>query len=162
MPRILVFLLALVALTPSPAPAAEERLVVYTAYEENELKDFWDQFKKDLPDIAAKAAYIRASTGPIMARVEAERANPQGDVIWGVFNDYLTGAAKKGLVEPYAPKDAQAVGSRFKHPESMWYGATLVTVAFAVNQKKMAELKLPAPKSWADLAEPKYKDHIVM
>ena len=53
MPRILVFLLALVALPPSPAPAAEERLVVYTAYEENELKDFWDQFKKDLPELAA-------------------------------------------------------------------------------------------------------------
>ena len=69
MPRILVFLLALVTLTPSPAPAAEERLVVYTAYEENELKDFWDQFKKDLPDLAAKASYIRASTGPVPDRI---------------------------------------------------------------------------------------------
>ena len=33
-----------------PVFAAEEKLVIYTAYEENELKDFWEQFKKDLDD----------------------------------------------------------------------------------------------------------------
>jgi iron(III) transport system substrate-binding protein len=147
---------------PSPVPAAEEKLVVYTAYEENELKDFWEQFRKDLPDLAAKAAYIRGSTGPIMARVEAERANPQADVVWGVFNDYLTGAAKKGLLDPYAAKDSNVIPARFKHPENAWQGVTLLTVAFATNQKKMAELKLTPPKTWADLLEPRYKGHIVM
>ena len=107
MGRLLMFLLAVIlvlpgAPSPSPAAVAEEKLVIYTAYEENELKDFWAQFRKDLPDLAAKASYIRGSTGPIMARVEAEKANPQADVIWGVFNDYLTGAAKKGLLESLA------------------------------------------------------------
>jgi iron(III) transport system substrate-binding protein len=144
------------------ATAAEERLVIYTAYEENELKDFWEQFKKDLPDLAAKASYIRGSTGPTMARVEAERANPQADVIWGVFNDYLTGAAKKGLLEPYAAKESEKIPPRFKHPENMWQGVTLLTMAFAVNQKKMAELKLAPPRTWNDLTDPKYKGHIVM
>jgi iron(III) transport system substrate-binding protein len=144
------------------ATAAEERLVIYTAYEENELKDFWEQFKKDLPDLAARASYIRGSTGPTMARVEAEKANPQADVIWGVFNDYLTGAAKKGLLEPYAAKESEKIAARFKHPENMWQGVTLLTVAFAVNQKKMAELKLAPPRTWNDLTDPKYKGHIVM
>jgi iron(III) transport system substrate-binding protein len=144
------------------ATAAEERLVIYTAYEENELKDFWEQFKKDLPDLAAKASYIRGSTGPTMARVEAEKANPQADVIWGVFNDYLTGAAKKGLLEPYAAKESDKIPARFKHPQNMWQGVTLLTVAFAVNQKKMAELKLAPPRTWNDLTDPKYKGHIVM
>jgi len=99
MRRSLVLLLAALLVlpaTPLPAPAAEEKLVIYTAYEENELKTFWDQFKKDLPDLAAKAAYIRGSTGPTMARVEAEKANPQADVIWGVFNDYPIDFVKAG------------------------------------------------------------------
>jgi iron(III) transport system substrate-binding protein len=145
-----------------PANTAEDRLVIYTAFEENELKTFWEQFKKDLPDLAAKASYIRGSTGPTIARLEAEKANPQADVVWGVFNDYMTGAAKKGLLEPYAAKDSSTIAARFKHPENMWQGVTLLTVAFAVNQKKMAELKLPPPRSWADLLDPKYKGHIVM
>src|SRR2546430_12805815 len=159
----LVLALALFApATPWPVGAAEDKLVIYTAYEENELKTFWEQFTKDLPDLAAKAAYIRGSTGPTMARVEAEKANPQADVIWGVFNDYLTGAAAKGLLDAYAAKESQAIPARFKHPGSMWQGVTLLTVAFAVNQKKMAELRLPPPRSWADLLDPKYKGHIVM
>jgi iron(III) transport system substrate-binding protein len=159
---ILLVVLALVGAGTSLGRAAEDKLVVYTAYEENELKDFWEQFKKDLPDLAAKASYIRASTGPIMARVEAERANPQADLLWGVFNDYLTGAAKKGLLEPYAARDSKVIPARFKHPENQWQGVTLLTVAFATNQKKMAELKLPPPRSWADLLDPRYKGHIVM
>jgi iron(III) transport system substrate-binding protein len=159
---ILLLLVALALPGGFPASAAEDKLVIYTAYEENELKDFWEQFKKDLPDLAAKASYIRGSTGPIMARVEAERANPQADVIWGVFNDYVTGAANKGLLEPYAAKESNVIPARFKHPENAWQGVTLLTVAFAVNQKKMAELKLAPPKSWADLLDPKYKGHIVM
>ena len=164
MRRTLMLLLVVALGLPGgfPAFAAEEKLVIYTAYEENELKDFWEQFKKDLPDLAAKASYIRGSTGPIMARVEAERANPQADVVWGVFNDYLTGAAKKGLLAPYAAKDSNVIPARFKHPENAWQGVTLLTVAFAVNQKKMAALKLTPPKSWADLLDPKYKGHIVM
>src|SRR5712692_5253239 len=152
MHRIVAVLLAvalLVPVAPAPGPAAEDKLVVYTAFEENELKTFWEQFKKDLPDLAAKASYIRASTGPIMARVEAEKANPQADVIWGVFNDYLTGAAKKGLLDPYAARDSNLIAARFRHPDNAWQGVTLLTVAFATNQKKMAELKLPPLRSWA-------------
>src|SRR5262245_49339372 len=161
-PTLIVLLAAALVLpAAAPVPAAEEKLVIYTAFEENELKDFWEQFKKDLPDLAARASYIRASTGPIMARVEAERANPQADVVWGVFNDYMTGAAAKGLLEPYAAKESNAIAARFKHPGNMWQGVTLLTVAFALNQKKMAELKLPPPKSWSDLIDPKYDGHIV-
>ncbi|MEX2146504.1 MAG: ABC transporter permease subunit [Candidatus Rokuibacteriota bacterium] len=47
MRRILFIVLALALLVgaaPSTAPAAEDKLVIYTAYEENELKTFWEQF----------------------------------------------------------------------------------------------------------------------
>lgn len=164
MRRLLPMTMAvLLALLPAPpASPNEDRLVIYTAFEENELKTFWDQFKKDLPDLAAKASYIRGSTGPTIARLEAEKANPQADVVWGVFNDYMTGAAKKGLLEPYAAKESNAIATRFKHPENMWQGVTLLTVAFAVNQKKMTELKLSPPRSWTELLDPRYKGHIVM
>ena len=160
----LIAVLALAVALPltSLVRAAEDKLVVYTAYEENELEDFWEQFKKDVPDLAAKASYVRGSTGPTMAKLEAERANPQADVVWGVFNDYLTGGAKKGLLEPYAAKDSQVVPARFKNPENMWQGVTLLTVAFAANDKKMAELKLSPPRSWAELIDPRYKGHVVM
>jgi hypothetical protein len=58
MPRLAATLSAvvvLVCLGIAAAPGAEDRLVIYTAYEENELKTFWEQFQKDVPDLAAKA-----------------------------------------------------------------------------------------------------------
>src|SRR5437773_12117658 len=125
---VVLALVLLVPATPWPAPAAEDKLVVYTAYEENELKTFWEQFKKDLPDLAANASYIRGSTGPTIARLEAEKANPQADVVWGVFNDYMTGAASKSLLEPYAAREASAIPARFKHPHNMWQGVKLLAV----------------------------------
>src|SRR5436190_11180574 len=123
MRRLLMLLVAGLLVLPVGAPpgdTAEDRLVVYTAYEENELKTFWEQFKKDLPDLAAKASYIRGSTGPIAARLEAEKANPQADVMWGVFNDYMTGVASKGLLDPYAAKDSRNIPARVKHPATKW------------------------------------------
>src|SRR5207247_9434737 len=109
----LVLALALFApATPWPVGAAEDKLVIYTAYEENELKTFWEQFTKDLPDLAAKAAYIRGSTGPTMARVEAEKANPQTDVVWAVFNDDVTGAAAKGRLHAYPAERPPAAPAR--------------------------------------------------
>src|SRR5438552_16446761 len=106
----LVLALALFApATPWPVGAAEDKLVIYTAYEENELKTFWEQFTKDLPDLAAKAAYIRGSTGPTMARGEAEKPNPQADVIWGGVNGYVAGAAANGLLDAYRAKGAEAI-----------------------------------------------------
>jgi len=159
---VAVVLAALALGGVGPAQAAEDRLVIYTAFEENELKTFWERFKKDLPDLAAKASYIRGSTGPIAARLEAEKANPQADVVWGLFNDYLTGAAKKGLLERYVARESDRIAARFKHPENYWQGVTLLTVAFAVNQKRMAELKLTPPRSWSDLLDPRYRGHIVM
>src|SRR5256886_16904331 len=158
--RLVLALALLVPATSWPWGAAEDKLDIYPGYEENELKTFWEQFTKDLPDLAAKAAYIRGSTGPTMARVEAEKANPQADVIWGVFNDYLTGAAAKGLLDANPAKESQAIPARFKHPGSMWQGVTLLTVPFAVNHNKMAEIRLLPPASWAELLDPNYKSHI--
>src|SRR5207237_6746393 len=131
-------------------------------YEERELTTCWEQCRKYVPDRAGKAQSIRGSAGPTMARVEAEKANPQADVIWGVFNDYLPGAALKGLLEPYVAKDSQAIPARFKHPENAWQGVTLLAVGFAVNRQKMEELKLMPPRAWADMLDARYKGHIVM
>jgi ABC-type Fe3+ transport system substrate-binding protein len=47
-----------------------------------------------------------------MARVEAVSADPQGDVLWGVLNYYLTGAAHKGLLEPYVACEPEAIRAR--------------------------------------------------
>src|SRR5204862_8341776 len=59
-------------------------------------------------------------------------------------------------------KGSSTCPPRCQNGGNVWQGVTLLTAAFAVNEKKMSELKLPPPRAWADLLDPKYKGHIVM
>ena len=62
--------------------AAKATLNVYTAVEADDLKKYAARFNEDYPDIEIK--WIRDSTGVITAKLLAEKANPQADVIWGL------------------------------------------------------------------------------
>jgi iron(III) transport system substrate-binding protein len=62
--------------------ACAEELIVYTALEDDEYPGYLELFKKDHPDIAVKI--VRDSTGIVTAKLLAEKANPQADVVWGL------------------------------------------------------------------------------
>jgi iron(III) transport system substrate-binding protein len=158
----LVLIAVTLGLVSAPvARAAEEQVVVYTALEEDEAKAYLDQLKKDDPALHSKVKWIRLSTGVLASRIEAERANPQADVIWGTFNDFITGMAKKGLIEPYDSPEARALSPRYKHPEKYWAASTVLNIALAVNTEQLKKLNLPEPRTWEDLAKPVYKGQIV-
>ncbi len=164
MKRARWFLMVAVILGLVSAPvarAAEEQVVVYTALEEDEAKVYLDQLKKDDPALHSKVKWIRLSTGVLASRIEAERANPQADVIWGTFNDFITGMAKKGLIEPYDSPEARALSPHYKHPEKYWAASTVLNIALAVNTEQLKKLNLPEPRTWEDLTKPVYKGQIV-
>src|SRR3977135_3392963 len=62
--------------------AQKTQLLVYTALETDQLKAYADSFNKSEPNIELK--WVRDSTGVITAKVLAEKANPQADVVMGV------------------------------------------------------------------------------
>ena len=64
------------------AHAAKTELLVYSALEADQIKAYKTGFETAHPDIELK--FVRDSTGIITARLLAEKANPQADVIWGV------------------------------------------------------------------------------
>lgn len=76
-----VTLLAL-ALSVPLALAQRTPLLVYTALETDQLKAYKDTFEKSVKDVEIR--WVRDSTGVITAKLLAEKANPQADVIMGV------------------------------------------------------------------------------
>jgi iron(III) transport system substrate-binding protein len=79
---VLLWCLAVgLVLTTSPARAAEE-LLVYTAIEDDQLPRYLASWKQQHPDVTIKI--VRDSTGIITAKLLAEKANPQADLIWGL------------------------------------------------------------------------------
>src|SRR5687768_12708350 len=80
---VVTLLTAVVAAAVVAPPAwAKTTLTVYTAIEADDLKKYAARFNEDVPDIEIK--WVRDSTGVVTAKLLAEKANPQADVIWGL------------------------------------------------------------------------------
>ena len=83
------------------AAAQKTQLLVYTALETDQLKAYQEGFNKVNPDIDIK--WVRDSTGVITAKLLAEKANPQADVVMGVAASSLALLDSEGMLQPYAP-----------------------------------------------------------
>ena len=84
-----------------PAQAQKTELLVYTALETDQLKAYEEAFYKAVPDVSIK--WVRDSTGVITAKLVAEKANPQADVIWGLAATSLLIMEADGMLQAYAP-----------------------------------------------------------
>jgi len=159
----LAFAAALAAATAALTPAmAATELLVYSALEADQVKAYKEGFEKQNPDITIK--FVRDSTGIITARLLAEKANPQADVVWGLAATSLMLLDAEGMLEAYAPKGLAALSPNFRDSRipPAWTGmdAWMATVAF--NTVEAGKRKLPKPESWKDLAKPVYKGALAM
>jgi putative spermidine/putrescine transport system substrate-binding protein len=93
-----------------------------------------------------------------MAALEAEKANPQADVVY--YNGAIGyQAATKGLHEPYKPKGWDRIPTDLKDPNGLWWAVHSAHLAILVNTSALKGK--PVPRSFADLLKPEYKGMIV-
>jgi iron(III) transport system substrate-binding protein len=157
--------LALFAASAALAGAAfaqKTQLTVYTALETDQLKAYEAGFAKSNPDIELK--WVRDSTGVITAKLLAEKANPQADVVMGVAASSLALLNSNGMLVPYAPLNLDAIMSQYrdrKNPPA-WFGMDVWGATICFNTVEAQKKGLPKPESWKDLAKPIYKGQIVM
>ena len=155
---LMAVLAVVVAVYCAGAGAVERsKIIVYTSME-NEL------IRKLLADFSAKnpgidVAIVRDSTGIITARFMAEAENPRADVLWQIAATSLISADQRKLLEPYAPRELSLIDPAFRDPASppAWVAGNAWMTAFACNTIELEKRGLPAPKSYADLLDPKYK-----
>ena len=139
---------------------AKETVVVYTALENEEVVEYLKQAKQELPDLDIQA--IRLSTGELGARILAEKNNPQADCVWGWAVTNLEEFVGRNMIKPYKPAGWDKIPSQFKHPDGYWTAIDLYAAAFVINEKVIAQDKLPMPKGWKDLLNPAYKNKLIM
>jgi iron(III) transport system substrate-binding protein len=150
------------ALWSGPALAQKTQLLVYTALETDQLKAYQDGFNKVYPEIELK--WVRDSTGVITAKLLAEKANPQADVVMGVAASSLALLDKQGMLEPYAPINLDAIMSQYRDKKKVpaWWGMDVWGATICFNTVEAQKKGIPMPTSWQDLTKPVYKGQIVM
>ena len=132
---------------------AQSGEVVYYGYKGAMIPATIKAFNKIYPNIEVKAVTGQGST--TLARIKAEKDNPQGDVIYGDTNALIN---NHQYFKPYKSKhhDAFPAWSLMKVGDDiMGYGYNVSIQIFVVNTNVM---KLEdAPTSWKQLMLPKYK-----
>jgi len=109
--------------------------------------------------------YVRMSSGEALARVTAEKDNPQFDIWWGGPADSFISAKASGLLEPYdSPNYANlADPAKTKDPDNQWVGIYMGSLGFATNTDWLAaHPDAAAPTSWDDLLKPEFKGQLMV
>jgi iron(III) transport system substrate-binding protein len=111
-----------------------------------------------------KVLQVHKATGEALAQLRAEGQNPKTDLWWGGTGDPYLQAAEVGLLDAYRPaylNDLHGWAVRqYATSENYVGGFYTSAIGFGWNEDVLKNKKLPAPKCWADLADPKYKGEV--
>ena len=153
---ISVFIILLIA---TGIAMAQNSVSAYTTLEEPLAKALFELFHKKT---GITVNFVRLSGGEAVARMEAEKANPQASIwVGGVGLDHIT-AKTKDLTAPYRSREAGNTPKEFADPDNFWIGLYVGPLTFVTNLDRAKALGLTPPRSWADLLKPEYKGYIRM
>lgn|GEM_PF-92664 len=131
-------------------------LVVYSAqgYDDAMTKAF--QKATGIP-----TKLVDDSTGPLLARIQAEKNNPQWGLIWVDGDEAFAAMDQQGmLLKGYEPSVQWTEQGKAVVPKDQSYIPTGLTVAgtLVYDSKTVSD----PPKTWQDLLDPKWKGQIGM
>jgi iron(III) transport system substrate-binding protein len=113
-----------------------------------------------------RVAVVQKATGEMLAQVKAEKANPKGDIWWAGAADSYLQAAEEGLLETYQSPNlaqlhdwARRISEISKYQVAGVYGGIL---ALGYNTELADKRKLPVPRCWKDLLDPKLKGEVML
>ena len=159
----LVVLVSLVLGLVSCGPAQEstELNVLCTPQEE------WCQGMKQKfeEEFGITVNYVRMSSGESLARLRAEKDNPQFDIWWGGPIDSFVAAKGEGLLEAYDSPNYENLldQTKFKDPDNYWVGIYVGTLGFCTNKDWLAQNPgVEPPTSWDDLLKPEFADQLMV
>jgi iron(III) transport system substrate-binding protein len=121
---------------------AAEALNAYSIWPENYARPMMEAFEK-ASGIHVK--FIRFSSGEALARVTAEKSNPQIDVLFGGPVETFTAGQGQGIFEPYIPPGAAELPARFKDKDGAWTAIADDPLVFMTNTQFLKQNNLQAP-----------------
>lgn len=103
-------------------------------------------------------------TGEAFAQLRAEAANPKTDIWWGGTGDPYYQAAEIGLLDKYRPEYLDQLHGwavrQYAMSQNFVGGFYTSAIGFGWNDEVLRKKKIPAPKCWKDLLDPRYKGEI--
>ena len=156
MKRIIIttlFTLSLCLGCSSEKSASSNSLVIYCPHPLDFINPLVDDFKAKNPDINVDV--IAAGTGELLKRVESEKDNPLGDILWG--GTVTMAKAKIYLFENYTSTNEVNIADIYKNTEGPLTRCTAVPSVLMINTNLSGNIKI---EGYADLLNPALKGKI--
>jgi iron(III) transport system substrate-binding protein len=128
-------------------------LTVYTAGPGNLSKKLAIGFERKT---GVKVDLFQATTGKVMARLEAEASNPHADVLISASWDTAQDLEKRGWLLDYASPNAAHVPAMLKGASYVAQGVSALGIVWNAHSGR------PEPHDWNDLATPAYRNQVTM
>jgi thiamine transport system substrate-binding protein len=150
--------LAACSVTSTPAPKGERVVTLVTHDSFAVTPEVLDAFKAET-GITIKTL-ASGDAGELTNKLVLSKGNPIGDVAFGVDSTFASRALKEGVFAEYASGEASKGAQRYQlDPQNRLHAVDVGDVCVNID---VAGLGADAPKSYADLADPKFKDKLVV
>ena len=128
--------------------ANREELIIYCSHPLDLMNTILDDFKLKNPEI--KVDVVTAGTGELLKRIEAERENPLGDVLWGGTLNSVK--SKSDLFENYVSTNESNIYEEFQNEEGNFTRFSAIPSVIMINTNLIGNVKV---EGYADLLKEK-------
>lgn len=132
-------------------------LHVYTSLDAQEAPVYIEAFEQET---GVQVEWVRLSAGEALARLEAEKHNPQVSVWFGGPSPEYIVAASRGLLEPFEPALEHPLDAAERGAGWEWTGFYFGAIGFACNERFFRQRSVPCPDSWDGLLDPALRGQI--
>ncbi|MFA6977094.1 MAG: ABC transporter substrate-binding protein, partial [Mesotoga sp.] len=148
MKRVLILVIFLVFVA-----SAFANLVVYSSVDEANARKILNAF---VQDTGIEVDFVFLSSGPALARIEAESSNPQADVWFGAPLENHIIAKERGLTQAYKTLSVYGVSPEFYDVDGYYHPIYMNPLGIGVNTSVLEQIKASLPESWEDLLASEY------
>lgn len=158
MKKISLILVTALLIISCEKKSEKEKVWVYTSLYKDTISDIKGKMAKDLPNIDVQ--FYQAGSEEVAAKVQAESSSGkiQADVLISSDRFWYEDLAAKGTLIAYQPVGSEKVEPHFKHPNGFYTAVSLPVMVMAYNSESVSDKD--APKSFAELRDPKWKDKV--
>lgn len=135
----------------------EDTLIIYSTHTDKDIDIVVEGFNAVYPDIYVEV--ITGGTGELRARIEAEAANPQADVMMGGLSK-ADGSKYAALFDEYVSIHNDEMYDDCKNSNGVYSYFTTQITNFIINDALLSELGIEI-KGYADLLQPELKGKII-
>jgi phosphoglycerate transport regulatory protein PgtC len=153
------------ALSAAAGAAPTREVVVLTSFPKELFEAYKQAFEQTNPGI--KVIVKQQQTNQAVTYLRETRARLEVDIVWASAVDAFQTLKGDGLLDKIAlPKEllaripAKVGGFPLHDPDGQYWGFAVSGYGLMWNTRYLALHKLPAPKEWTDLIDPRYHGHL--